>query len=53
MVFASWDSEESGLIGSVHFGEEMQLEDLNVEDGLIAYLKLRYPWSSVVFYTFQ
>jgi len=40
MVFASWDSEESGLIGSVHFGEDLQLEDLDVAEGLIAYLNL-------------
>jgi len=51
LVFASWDSEESGLIGSTNFGEGLQLnratnalKDLEgleaLDEGLFAYLNL-------------
>ena len=41
VVFASWDSEESGLIGSVFFGEgDMMINNISLDDGLITYIKL-------------
>ena len=39
MVFASWDSEESGLIGSTNFGEDLESFELGLDEGIIAYLK--------------
>ena len=39
LVFASWDSEESGLIGLTNFGESLDLDDLGLDEDLFAYLK--------------
>ena len=43
MIFASWDSEESGLIGSTNFGEDLgnyTFENWDEDTEIIAYVKL-------------
>ena len=40
LVFASWDSEESGLIGSTKLGEALDWSGLGLDEGLFAYLNL-------------
>eukprot|EP01084_Bolivina_argentea_P125285 221992_1 len=49
MIFASWDGEESGLIGSCSLGESQEEEDLELTDGLIAYLNLDMTTGGNVF----
>ena len=49
IIFASFDSEESGLIGSTNLGEMMMINDMSI-DGMVAYLKLCTWCNSFVFF---